>query len=79
MKAKRRMPRAYIVREWCQHPSNFRSEGGLDAFLKAQNIAGLCDVDTREITKHVRERGVMNAMLSDTPELTPDKLARMKR
>ena len=60
-------------------PSNFRSEGGLDAFLKAQNIAGLCDVDTREITKHVRERGVMNAMLSDTPELTPDKLARMKR
>lgn len=77
--SKKAHPRAYIVREWCQHPSNFRSEGGLDAFLKAQNIAGLCDVDTREITKHVRERGVMNAMLSDTPELTPEKLARMKR
>ena len=33
--------KAYIVREWCQEPSNFRSEGVLDAFLKSQNICPL--------------------------------------
>ena len=38
---------AYIVREWCQVPSNFRSEGDLDAFLKKAGIVGLYGIDTR--------------------------------
>lgn len=57
-------PAAYIVREWCRHPSNFRSEGDLDAFLKAQNIPGLCGVDTRGLVKRIREQGVMNGLLT---------------
>ena len=32
--------KAYIVKDWCQEPSNFRCEGNLDAFLKANNING---------------------------------------
>ena len=51
---------AYIVRDWCQVPSNFRSEGQLDAFLKACGIPGLYGIDTRELTKVIREHGVMN-------------------
>lgn len=57
-------PAAYIVREWCQHPSNFRCEGDLDAFLKAQNIPGMVGVDTRMLTKRIREQGVMNGLLT---------------
>ena len=61
--------RAYIVRERCDAPSNFRSEGTLDAFLKEKGIPGLCGVDTRRLTRVLRENGVMNAMLcSAVPE-----------
>lgn len=58
--------KAYIVREWCQAPSNFRSEGELDAFLKANHIVGVFGIDTRELTKIIREYGVMNAKITTT-------------
>ncbi|MCI8441075.1 MAG: carbamoyl phosphate synthase small subunit [Provencibacterium sp.] len=61
---------AYIVREWCREPSNFRSEGTLDTFLKSQGIPGLEGVDTRELTAIIREKGVMNARLCHSPEGT---------
>lgn len=54
---------AYIVRNWCQEPSNFRCEGDLDTFLKQNNIIGLYDIDTRALTKIVREYGVMNGKI----------------
>ncbi len=55
----------YIVRELCAAPSNFRSRGPLDEYLKEQGIPGLCGVDTREIVRITREEGVMNAMICD--------------
>jgi carbamoyl-phosphate synthase small subunit len=55
----------YIVREWCKVPSNFRSQYDLDTYLKKAGVPGLCGLDTREITKIIRERGVMNAMICD--------------
>lgn len=58
---------AYIVREKCDAPSNFRSEGELDDYLKAQNVIGLYGIDTRELTKIVRETGVMNAAITSKP------------
>lgn len=60
-------PSAYIVREWCRHPSNFRSTGDLDAFLKERGVVGLCGIDTRALTRLLRERGVMNGLLTDDP------------
>ncbi|MBO5556606.1 MAG: carbamoyl phosphate synthase small subunit, partial [Oscillospiraceae bacterium] len=55
--------RGYVVRELCETPSNFRSQYALDAFLKARGIPGICGVDTRAITRLLREEGVMNACL----------------
>ncbi len=61
--------KGYVVREICDAPSNFRSEGDLDSFLKAQGIPGICGVDTRQITRIIREQGVMNARIcSEVPE-----------
>ncbi len=57
---------AYIVREWCQQPSNFRCDGVLDAFLKQNDIPGVYGIDTRCLTKTVREYGVMNAKVTYT-------------
>lgn len=69
--------KAYIVRDWCQEPSNFRCEGVLDTFLKEQGVVGLYDIDTRALTRIVREYGVMNARISDTPDTAPEALARL--
>ena len=59
---------AYIVREWCEHPSNFRSEENIDAYLKNKGIPGLCGIDTRALTKLLREQGTMNGMITDNPK-----------
>ena len=56
--------KAYIVREWCREPSNFRCEGNLGIFLKENGIPGICGIDTRRLTKIVREAGVMNGMIA---------------
>lgn len=56
----------YVVREYCPHPSNFRCQGTLDEFLKAQGVPGLCGVDTRALTRLLRERGTLNARICRT-------------
>lgn len=61
----------YIVRELCDSPSNFRSQGSLDAFLKAQKIVGIAGIDTRALTKKIRESGVMNGMILSGVECAP--------
>ncbi len=59
--------RGYVVRELCDAPSNFRNGGILDAFLKAKGIPGICGIDTRAVTKILREQGTMNAMICSDP------------
>ena len=58
---------AYVVREKCDAPSNFRCEMTLEAFLKEQDIPAVFGVDTRELTRIVREAGVMNAAITFKP------------
>lgn len=70
--------KAYIVREWCQVPSNFRSEGELDTFLKVHHIVGVYGIDTRELTKIIREVGVMNAKIVTSLDDLDKVLAEIK-
>ena len=65
--------KGYVVREYCDAPSNFRTDCDLDTFLKEQGVPGLCGVDTRELTRIIREHGVMNAAICDEipADLTP--------
>ena len=60
-------PRGYIVKHWCQAPSNFRSEGSLDAFFRERGLVALEGIDTRSLTKILREKGVMNGAITDDP------------
>ncbi|MDR1603311.1 MAG: carbamoyl phosphate synthase small subunit [Gracilibacteraceae bacterium] len=69
---------AYIVRECCPDPSNFRSEGGLDLFLRERGVIGLTGVDTRALTRIVREHGVMNARISRRPRLSAQEWAELR-
>ena len=57
--------KGYVVREWCDAPSNFRTDCDLDTYLKEQGVPGLYGVDTRQLTRIIREHGVMNATICD--------------
>ncbi|MEE0710254.1 MAG: glutamine-hydrolyzing carbamoyl-phosphate synthase small subunit [Gemmiger sp.] len=71
--------RGYIVREACKTPSNFRSEETLDAFLKKYGIIGIEGIDTRSLTRTLRESGVMNGAITTEfdPEAEPEKVAEL--
>ena len=70
--------KGYIVREWCQVPSNFRCEGDLDTFLKESGIPGIYGIDTRALTRIVREYGVLNCKISYSPDVTKEELDEIK-
>ncbi len=77
--SKNSVVKAYIVREYCEEPSNFRMNTTLDDYLKKNGIVGIYDVDTREITKIIRESGVMNAaIVSDPSSVDYEKLKAYK-
>ena len=69
--------KGYIVREACTTPSNFRSEETLNTFLKENGIIGIEGIDTRSLTRILRESGVMNGAITTEfdPETEPEKLA----
>ena len=61
--------RGYAVREYSDTPSNFRCEKTLDAWMKEKGIPGIAGIDTRYVTRILREHGVMNAaIVSQLPQ-----------
>lgn len=72
-------PDGYIVRELSRIPSNFRCEDTIQNFLAENDIPGICGIDTRALTKLLREKGTMNGMIT-TKEYSDlsDPISRMK-
>ena len=64
MESLKAWPDGYIVRELSRMPSNFRCEGTIQDFLKKYDIPGIAGVDTRALTKIIREKGTMNGMIT---------------
>lgn len=76
MESARPWPDGFIVRELSRMPSNFRSEDTIQTFLKQHDIPGICGIDTRALTKILREKGTMNGMITtkeycDLDEILP--------
>lgn len=67
--------RGYVVHEWCDTPSNFRAAGDLDAYLRSVGVPGIAGIDTRALTRILRECGTMNATITDA---VPADLAALK-
>ncbi|ENH98303.1 carbamoyl phosphate synthase small subunit [Gracilibacillus halophilus YIM-C55.5] len=65
----------FVVKEFCDTPSNFRSDEDLDQFLQANDIPGITGVDTRKLTKIIRQHGTMRGILTaaETEETDPLK------
>jgi len=57
-------PKGFIVRELCDEPSNWRSKETLDKYLKRNGIIGIQGIDTRALTRILREKGTMNGLIT---------------
>ena len=69
-----------IVREHCDEPSHSAADETLHEFLKSQDIPGISGVDTRAITRRLRDRGVMSGIITtESPELALESLAESTR
>jgi carbamoyl-phosphate synthase small subunit len=64
----------YVIRDPSRIASNWRSRRGLEEELAAQGVVGISGVDTRAITRHLRERGAMRAGVSSVDGVTPEAL-----
>ena len=64
MESGRPWPDGFIVRELSRIPSNFRCKGTIQDFLVKHNITGISGIDTRALTKILRDRGTMNGMIT---------------
>ncbi len=69
---------ALLVREYCPRPSNWRAEMGLGQFLWTHGVMAMSGVDTRALTRHIRTRGAMKAIVS-TEDLDPASLVAKAR
>jgi len=68
----------YVVRDAARISSNWRSRRDLDGELRAQGIVGMREVDTRALTRHIRERGAMRVGVSSTETSAPALLERVR-
>ncbi|MDQ1331754.1 MAG: Carbamoyl-phosphate synthase small chain, partial [Thermodesulfobacteriota bacterium] len=65
---------AFLIREYQEYPSNFRSKATLRDYLQKEGILGIEGFDTRALTRHIRDKGAMRAFIS-TSDLNPSSLA----
>lgn len=73
MESRKPFVAGFVVKEYQEYPSNYRSKGSLEEFLKRYNIVGIEGIDTRALTAHLREKGAMNGIIS-TVEFDKKKL-----
>lgn len=69
---------AFVVKESCPFPSNWRSQMSLDAYLKEQGIVGIEGIDTRALVRHIRDHGAQTGIVSSV-DLDPTSLIEKAR
>lgn len=72
----------FIVKELCRYPNNWRSAMGADEYFRRNNVTGLKGIDTRALTRHIRDRGTMCGIISTecgNVDLLLEKLTEKKR
>lgn len=65
----------FIAHEFCDQPSNWRSSKSLGEYFRERNIPALTGVDTRSLTRHLRDKGAMNAFIVAPAPSTPAETA----
>lgn len=74
MESRRPWPDGFIVRELSRIPSNFRCDKTIQQFLAENGVPGIAGIDTRALTKILREKGTMNGMITTNEEYVLDEV-----
>ncbi len=74
MESFRPWPDALLVRELSRIPANFRSDGTIQRFLEENDVPGIAGIDTRALTKILREKGTMNGMVTTRGDYDPARI-----
>lgn len=69
--------RGFIVKEYCEIPSNWRAEHSIAGFLKKYQLIGLAGIDTRALTKRLRTQGTMRGILTTATDSDADVIKRV--
>ncbi len=74
MESRKPWPDGFIVRELSRIPSNFRSDMTIQQFLELNDVPGIAGIDTRALTKILREKGTMNGMITTNADFKIDEI-----
>jgi len=74
MESKKPWPDGFIVRELSRNFSNFRADFSIQQFLEENNVPGIAGIDTRALTKILREKGTMNGMITTNEQYKKDEI-----
>lgn len=68
----------FVIRELARRPSSWRSEGDLEGYLADHGVAGITEVDTRALTRHIRDQGAMRGAIAMADEDPHELLERIR-
>ena len=68
----------FVIKEESTFPSSWRSEMSLGDYLRKQNIVGIKNIDTRALTRHIRDNGAMNGIISSTTDNKNELTSKLK-
>ena len=71
--------RAFVIGELCRIPSSWRSTQTLDAYLASHGVLGIEGIDTRALTRHLRDHGAQMGMITTTKDPLPALLEKLRR
>lgn len=71
--SRRSFVRGFVVREYCDHPSNWRAGYRIGEFLAKEGVPGISGVDTRALTRHLRSYGTMRGYIA-AGDVNPEEL-----
>ncbi|HEU4962905.1 MAG TPA: glutamine-hydrolyzing carbamoyl-phosphate synthase small subunit [Bacilli bacterium] len=70
--------RGFVVREFAELPSHWKNQENIDSYLKAAGIVGLADIDTRKLTKIIRQSGTLGGVITTLDTPTADYVHRLQ-
>ena len=79
IESRRPWANGFIVKEASAVASNFRSDTGLDEYLRRHGIVGIQDIDTRALTRHLRDHGAQDGIISSVEAAEPARLLERAR
>ena len=74
MESRKPWPDGFIVRELSRNYSNFRADYSIQQFLEENDVPGIAGIDTRALTKILREKGTMNGMITTNADYSMDEI-----